>query len=116
MERSFWKRLLDAKDPLSIKRFITLVVSFHFLVASFATLFVAFYLIFYLHKGEIDINLLGLLKDILWDDFMIIGGGIGFITVDSWGQVMVEKAKALASVVPTVKADNVENVNVITNQ
>jgi hypothetical protein len=108
------KRLLDSDDPLSIKRFVVLVVSAHFIIASFAVLFIAFYLVFYVPKGKVDINLLQLLKDVLYYDIMIIGGGLGLIGVENFGQAMVEKARAIGSklISPTVKVDNVENINV----
>lgn len=114
-ENTFWKRLMDGKDPLSIKRFIILIISAHFIIASFVTLFIAFYLVFYVPKGKVDLSLLTLLEHILYDDFMIIAGGLGLIGVENFGQAMIEKAKATASAVfsaPTVKADNVENVTI----
>lgn len=67
-------------------------------------------MVFYVPKGKIDINLLNLLKDILYDDFMIIAGALGLIGVENFGQAMIERAKALGKSI--VKADNVENVNI----
>lgn len=108
------KRLLDAKDPLSIKRFATLISLAFFIVASFTSLYVVCYAIFYTIKGKVDADLLKFMEHILYYDFMIIAGGLGLIGVENFGQAMIERSKAIASSIkgPTVKTDNIENVNV----
>lgn len=94
MKSNFWKQIISSKDTASSKRLITLIISLHFIVASFAILFIAFYVIFYLPKGKVETELLGLLKEVLEYDFYIILSGLGFITVDSMGSMMLERAKA----------------------
>ncbi len=114
MEKNFIKRLLDSDDPLSVKRFVLLIVSAHFIIASFTALFMAFYLIFYVPRGKVDITLLELLKDIIYYDVLIMSGALGLIGLENFGQALIEKAKAIGSKLtsPTVKVDNAENVNV----
>lgn len=86
-------------------------------MASFAILFIAFYVIFYLPKGKVDKDLLDLLKEVLQYDFYIILSGLGFITADNMGQIMLEKAKAKAEAniavgAPTADSIKVDTVNV----
>lgn len=90
----FWRSILSSKDAASSRRLITLIISFHFILASFAVLFVAFYVIFYIPKGQVDKDLLNLLKEVLQYDFYIIVSGLGFITADVAGHVLIEAAKA----------------------
>ncbi len=90
----FWKSVLSSKDTASSKRLVTLLTAMHFFLASFTILFIAFYVIFYTTKGKVDTDLLGMLKDVLEYDFYIILSGLGFITADNIGQVMVERTKA----------------------
>lgn len=63
-------------------------------MASFATLFFAFFVLVYLPKGRVEPDLFNLLKDILEYDFYIILSGLGFITADNFGKMMVERVKA----------------------
>jgi len=90
----FWKSVVSSDGTSSSKRLVTLIISLHFIVASFAILFIAFYVIFYLPKGKVEPELLGLLKEVLEYDFYIILSGLGFITTENMGQVMLERAKA----------------------
>lgn len=92
----FWKSVISSKDTASSKRLVTLIISLHFIVASFVILFIAFYVIFYTTKGKVDNDLLGMLRDVLEYDFYIILSGLGFITADNMGQMMLERAKAKA--------------------
>lgn len=85
--------MLNAKDPMSAKRLVTLIVSAHFILASFIILFIANYVIFYVPKGKVDLDLLDLLKEILKYDFYIIVSGLAFITVDGATSAFVEWAK-----------------------
>lgn len=89
----FWRSILSPSSHLSSKRLVTLIISLHFILASFSILFVAFYVIFYLPKGKVDKDLLQLLKEVLEYDFYIILSGLGFVTADNFGQIMLEKAK-----------------------
>lgn len=103
----FWKEILSSKDPTSSKRLVTLIIAFHFIVASFVILFIAFYVIFYTTKGKVDGELLAMLKDVLEYDFYIILSGLGFITADNLGQMLLERAKMRTGNIPTeTKNDN----------
>jgi hypothetical protein len=94
----FWGRILSSTDTFSSKRLVTLIISLHFIIASFAILFFAFYVIFYLPKGRVEPDLMELLKGVLEYDFYIILSGLGFISIDNMGQVMIERAKSKASI------------------
>lgn len=96
MASNFWNQVLSSKDTTSSKRLVTLIISLHFIVASFVILFIAFYVIFYTTKGKVDTDLLGMLRDVLEYDFYIILSGLGFITADNMSQMMLERAKAKA--------------------
>jgi hypothetical protein len=90
----FWKSIMSSKDPTSSKRLVTLIMALHLILASFMILFIAFYVIFYTTKGRVDKDLLDMLKDVLEYDFWIVTSGLGFITADNLGQVMLERTKA----------------------
>lgn len=94
---NFWNNILSSKDTASSKRLVTLIISLHFIIASFTILFIAFYVIFYTTKGKVDEALLNMLKDVLEYDFYIIVSGLGFITADNFTQVMIERAKRKTS-------------------
>lgn len=98
--KEFFNEILLSDNPKSSKRFVTLIVTFHFILASFLILFLITYLIFYSPKGMVDINLLGILKDILEYDFYIMLGGLGFITLQGMTSVMIERAKKVVNPSP----------------
>jgi len=111
----FLKGLLSSESTSSAKRFITLIISLHFIISSFVILFISFYVIFYLPKGRLEPDLITVLKQVLEYDMWIILAGLGFISAENIGQVMVEKAKAIAlatGLPPTVTTGNVETINV----
>lgn len=89
----FWRSILSPSSHLSSKRLVTLIISLHFILASFSILFIAFYVIFYTTKGKVDKDLLEMLKDVLEYDFYIILSGLGFVTVDNIGQIIIERIK-----------------------
>lgn len=89
--KTFWKRILDADDPTSSKRLITLIVALHFILASFVILFLVCYVIMYLPKGKVDKDLLTSLGNILEYDFYIILSGLGFITSEGVVKMFVTK-------------------------
>lgn len=95
---NFFNKVLSSKDTTSSKRLITLIISLHFILASFVILFIAFYVIFYLPKGKIEPELIGLLKQVLEYDFYIILSGLGFITVDGATNILLEQTKYKTSV------------------
>lgn len=84
---------MSPSSHLSSKRLVTLIISLHFILASFSILFIAFYVIFYTTKGKVDKDLLEMLKDVLEYDFYIILSGLGFVTVDNIGQIIIERIK-----------------------
>lgn len=91
---NFWKSLLSSESTNSSKRIVTLLTALCFFIAQFLIIFIAFYVIFYTTKGKVDKDLLGMLKDLLEYDFYIILSGLGFITAENFGQVLLQKAKA----------------------
>lgn len=99
----FFADVLLSSNPTSSKRLVTLLVTAHFLLASFLILFLASYVVFYLPKGKVDPILLNLLKEILEYDFYIILSGLGFITVENFGNMMIERVKAKFGVVASPK-------------
>lgn len=80
MKKSFLSRVLDSKETASSKRLITLIIASHFVLASFAILFLVCYISLVLPKGVVDMSLLSSLEKILQYDFYIILSGLGLIT------------------------------------
>ncbi len=91
MQKSFIKRILDSNDTASSKRFITLVIASHFIVASFAILFLVCYVVLVLPKGKVDPQLMAALQTILEYDFYIILAGLGIITSEGLVSMIVNK-------------------------
>lgn len=106
--KSFFYDVLLSSNPTSSKRLVTLLVTVHFLVSSFLILFLAYYVVFNLPKGRIDPILIELLKEVLEYDFYIILSGLGFIAVENFGTLMIErmKTKMAGLVQPTDKKDS----------
>lgn len=94
--KKLFNRLIDSNDSASSKRVITLIMALHFIIASFVILIIAFFVIFYLPKGKIEQSLIDLLKIVLEYDFYIIIGGLGFVTTENLGKMLLEKAKSAA--------------------
>lgn len=91
------RKLMDPSDKEnSSKRFITLIIAFHFILASFFILFLFGFLIFRDAKGSLELVKLvsANLEGILEYDFYIIISGLGFITAEGFTTVLVERAKA----------------------
>lgn len=105
----FWGRILSSTDAFSSKRLVTLIISLHFILASFAILYFAFYVIFYLPKGRVEPDLMELLKGVLEYDFYIILSGLGFISMDNMGKVMIERVKSKAGIenAPSIPQDEI---------
>ncbi len=103
----FWGNVLSSDDPTSSKRLVTLIISGHFILASFTILFIAFYVIFYTTKGKVDTELLGMLKDVLEYDFYIILSGLGFITADNTVKLLTERSQAKASLIAALAQQKV---------
>ena len=92
--RKFLLNLLSSESTTSSKRFITLVIALHFVITSFLVSFFVFYLIIYTPKGTVNKDLIDTLMAIFEYDFYIIVSGLGFVTIDNMGAIMVERAKA----------------------
>lgn len=97
---NFWKGMLSDDESHSSKRLVTLVISLHFILASFATLFFAFFVLVYMPKGRIEPELFNLLKDILEYDFYIILAGLGFISGENMVKMYTDKAKGVITPPP----------------
>lgn len=109
----FIKELLSSESAASAKRFITLIISFHFIISSFTILFISFYVIFYLPKGRLEPDLIIVLKQVLEYDMYIILAGLGFISAENIGQVMIARAKSITGLgSPNVTTGAVETMNV----
>ena len=91
MKKSFLSRVLDSKETASSKRLITLIIALHFVVASFAILFLVCYISLVLPKGIVDLTLLASLEKILQYDFYIILSGLGIITSEGLVSMIVNK-------------------------
>lgn len=90
-QKSFLQRIIDSKETASSRRFITLVISAHFVIASFAVLFLVCYMTVVLPKGRVDNNLLLVLEKILEYDFYIILSGFGIITSEGLISIIMKK-------------------------
>jgi hypothetical protein len=89
--KSFWGSILNANDTNSSKRLITLIISLHFILASFVILFLVCYVIMYLPKGKVEKDLLVALGNVLEYDFYIILSGLGFVTSEGLVKMIVSK-------------------------
>jgi len=90
-EKSFLRKIIDSKETASSRRFITLVIAAHFVLASFAILFLVFYMVVSLPKGKVDVTLLQTLETILEYDFYIIVSGLGIITSEGLLSILMRK-------------------------
>lgn len=101
MKQSFLKRALDSKDTASSKRLITLIIALHFVVASFAILFLVCYIALVMPKGIVDLTLISSLEKILQYDFYIILSGLGFITSEGLLSIILGKGLPAPSTIDT---------------
>ena len=89
--KEYLKDVISPSDTSSARKFITLIISIHFIFASFVILFFAFYVILWSPKGKTDVDLLNTLKIVLQYDFYIILSGLGFITSSDLVRVIISK-------------------------
>jgi len=101
----FWSEILDGRKTTSSKRLITLIISAHFVLASFVILFLVLYVIMYLPKGKVEPELLAALKQVLEYDFYIILAGFGFITSEGVVSIIINKNKPSSINTPAFPAD-----------
>lgn len=117
-KRGLFRDVIDPKSDSSAKRLVTLIIAAHFIVASFVILFFSFYVIVVAPKGDVKPSILQLLQNVMEYDFYIMLAGLGFISAENLGQILLQKAKTQAAatiLTPTPKVgpvQNVENVEV----
>lgn len=112
--KDFWKSVLSSDDHRSSKRLVTLIMAAHFIVTSFLVSFFVFYLIIYTPKGSVNKDLVSLLEKILEGDFYVILAGLGFITAENLGTIMLERTKSRTAANIEVGAPSAETINVDT--
>lgn len=111
--KEYLGRVISSKDESSAKRLVTLLMAGHFIVTSFLVSFFVFYLIIYTPRGSVNKDLLGLLDKVLEQDFWVITAGLGFITAENFGNIMLERVKAKAQAITDVaKEATASNVKV----
>jgi len=89
--KEYFNSLLSPTDNASSRKFITLIISAHFIMASFVVLFFAFYVIIWAPRGKTDVDLLKTLQIVLQYDFYIMLSGLGFITASDLVRVIISK-------------------------
>lgn len=91
MENLF-KRLMNSKDgERSSKRFVTLIMAFHFILASFFILFLFAIVYFKTIAGDLELikQITPTFNTILEYDFYIILAGLGFITSENLIAILI---------------------------
>jgi formate-dependent nitrite reductase membrane component NrfD len=89
---NLFKRLINSKDgERSSKRFVTLVIAFHFILASFFILFLFAIVYFKTINGDLELikAITPTFEKILEYDFYIVIVGLGFITSENFAQVLL---------------------------
>lgn len=114
MNLTFWKNVINSKDPTSAKRLVTLGAALHFFLTSLLISFFTFYLVIFTPKGSVNKDLLLLLNDVLSNDIIIITGGLAMIGVENVSQMMKDKALARAAANVKVGAPSADTINVDT--
>ncbi len=89
--KEYIKDVISPSDTSSSRKFVTLIIAAHFIVASFVVLFFAFYVVLWSPKGKTDVDLLNVLKMVLQYDFYIILSGLGFVTSSDLVRVWVAR-------------------------
>jgi hypothetical protein len=95
MKKSFLSRVLDSKETASSKRLITLIIALHFVVASFAILFLVCYICLKIPTGTVNLTLISSLEKILQYDFYIILSGLGIITSEGLLSMLLNKGTSI---------------------
>lgn len=101
--RNYFRRLVDDKDPASVKRFLALCCAAHLIVTSFILTFT-----------KIPNANTELLKISIIADLSIIGVAILGMSVETYGKIVsnVSKIKAAADILtPQPTATNIEHVD-----
>jgi len=91
--KKFFYDLIDSDNEKSSKRFITLVAMLHFIIGSFLILGLFTFVAIHPTKGDIEFLKImnDILKVILEYDFLIIVAGLGMITSENLGKILVKK-------------------------
>lgn len=93
---SYFQKLISTNNTADAKIFITLLMALHFILTAFMFTFLIVGLALFAAKGSINKDLIDLMDSILKNDMVIIGSGLGFISLDLAGQMWVERVKAKA--------------------
>lgn len=96
----YFKRLLDSHDNASMKRFIILIVSLHFILSSFMVLFG-------IVRHTVDKDMMRFILDC---DFYIILVGLGVISVENVASIIVERVKGIATLLKDKKETKNEDL------
>jgi len=91
--REFFGRLLDGDDLKSSKRFITLIAAGIFFLVCLLVLFFTFYLVLYVPKGSVNVDLLNELSRTREDLKFIVMGGLGLVGAEGLAKIFVSKFK-----------------------
>lgn len=91
--KQFFYDLINTDNDKSSKRFIILVAMLHFIIGSFLILGLFTFVAIRPTKGDLEfLKIMNeVLKAILEYDFFIIIGGLGFVTVENLGKILVRK-------------------------
>lgn len=89
--KEFWRKIMDGDDQKSSKRFITLIAAGIFFLTCLLILFFTFYLILYVPRGEVNVDLLNELSKTREDLFFIVAGGLSLITVEGLAKILIKK-------------------------
>ncbi len=102
---NYFRRLLDANDPASIRRFTILAVVFHYMITCYAALF--------MDKSIANTTLISTITEY---NFYIILMGMFGLTVDKVAGISLKKAEVIANAQPPVNIQQAENVNTNTTK
>lgn len=86
------RKLIDKNDPASLKGFVALTTTLHFIVSAFVILALVIYAALYIMKGSIDKILVDLLGEILKYDFYIIATAIFGNSIDKVALIFAAKS------------------------
>lgn len=110
--KAYLKDVISPSETTSARKFITLLISFHFILASFVVLFFAFYVILWAPRGKVDISLIDTLKIVLQYDFYIILSGLGFITSSDLVKMVVSRGFNPSSIITNTTSEGDITTNI----
>lgn len=111
--RGFFLALLDENNDRSTKRFVTLIATLFYIIGS--TIAIGLFLFVSIHPTQGNLEFLKIItisfNEILEKTFLIILGGLGFMTAKDFATAIVERAKARASGSGDILIQNADNVD-----